>query len=63
MTTGTIVFPVRAWSTDRAPPLVGVETPGPFLLIDPDATAFIPGGWTMSLRPDGIAIARRKELS
>ncbi len=33
---------------------------GPLLLIDPDATAFIPGGWSLHMRGDGIAIATKR---
>lgn len=50
---------VRACGTSRAPLVERVEMPGPFLLIDPDATAFVPAGWLARARPDGIVIAHR----
>jgi N-methylhydantoinase A len=48
---------VRARSIRRSAGLVGRKLAGPLLLIDPDATAFIPKGWSLGLRRDGIAIA------
>ncbi len=53
--------PVRARSVRRSARLVGKDIRGPLLLIDTDATAFIPAGWRMELRRDGIAIATHKQ--
>lgn len=52
---------VMARSIRRSARLVGEALAGPLLLVDPDATAFVPAGWRMELRSDGIAIASRKE--
>ena len=39
--------------------LVDSSTPGPLLLTDPEATTYVPEGWTAEGRPDGTVILSR----
>jgi N-methylhydantoinase A len=39
--------------------LVGAMTEGPLLVIDPEATAYVPGGWTARGRADGTIVVER----
>ena len=52
---------VRALGTRRAPLVGRVEAPGPLLLIDAEATAFVPAGWVARAWPDGIVVATRQQ--
>jgi N-methylhydantoinase A len=40
--------------------LVGRQAPGPLLLIDPEATAYVPPGWTAECRDDGSVVLSRR---
>ena len=37
------------------------KSPGPALLIDPEATTFIPGGWMARAQDDGAVVVERME--
>jgi N-methylhydantoinase A/oxoprolinase/acetone carboxylase beta subunit len=45
----------------RAELLSHGQTEGPALLIDPEATCFVPRGWQVTARENGAVIAERKE--
>ena len=50
---------VAAAACTRAGLLAAGPTPGPVLLVDPTATAFVPAGWTAAARDDGTVVAER----
>lgn len=54
--------PVRAPVLTRCALVAGRPMDGPFLLIDPEATAFIPPGWQARANADGAVILQRAGL-
>jgi N-methylhydantoinase A/oxoprolinase/acetone carboxylase beta subunit len=56
---GTQGNPVRAAVLRRGEMMWAGPSPGPVLLIDPEATTFIPDGWMAHAEPNGSVIAER----
>jgi hypothetical protein len=50
---------VTATAVTRAGLLAPGPSPGPLLLIDPTATAYVPAGWTATAGGDGTVVAVR----
>jgi N-methylhydantoinase A len=53
---------VSAHAFTRASLLALEQTPGPLLLIDSEATTFVPAGWTSSASRDGSVLLERTEM-
>src|SRR5205807_1965106 len=47
----------------RASLLAAGSTTGPLLLVDPEATAYLPSGWTAAARDDGAVLASKSGRS